>query len=167
MKASKGTQHWFVKQDECSLVSGEGSFPRPCLGMLKGVGAWSGSKEQTVAVGHGARPEILMFCLPARSTERWEAGRAQAGRQGSASGHIEGGFPFPEIFRGGSWLRFWMLNGKSVRLGFGSRRLRRRMETSAAALALHMRQEDVGLTGQRQSLDGGSLAGRIWSLGSS
>lgn len=103
-------------------------------------------------------------CLPTPPSASRQAEGRQAG-QGSASGHIEGGFPFPDIFRDGSWLHFWMLNGKSLRLGFRCRCLRCRMDASAVGFTLRMRQEDVGLTGQRRSLDGGSLAGGIWSLG--
>lgn len=71
LKASKGTQHRFVKQDERSLVSGECSFPRPRLEQQQGA------DRGCQARGQSRNPHVLPA---AGSTERWEAGRAQAGR---------------------------------------------------------------------------------------
>lgn len=110
LRTSKRTQHWFVKQDECSLFSGEGSFPGPCLGTLQGVRGWSSSKEQTVAVGHRARPEILMSSLPANSTKRKQAGRGQAGRAGQCLWAHQGRLSVPRHLQ--RWLLAALLDAE-------------------------------------------------------
>lgn len=64
-----------MKQDDCSLAPEDSSF----LDTLQGARAWSGSKEQTVAVGHG--PDQKSLCPPCLSAPlSAEAGRAQAGQ---------------------------------------------------------------------------------------
>lgn len=100
--------------------------------------------------GHQARGQTRNpHVLPAASSR--SAGRQAECRQAGQQrlwAH-RGRLSLPEIFRGGSWLRFWMLNGKRLCLGFRSRCLRCRMDTSAG-LALRTRQEDVGPTGQTE-----------------
>lgn len=102
------------QQEDLALVCEAGWVQPP---LRRGFAPWALPGH----VRHGARPEILISSPPAGSTERWEAGRAQAGRA-AAPAH-RGRLFLPTDLPSGSWLRFWMQNGKSLHLGFRSWRL--------------------------------------------
>lgn len=121
-----------------------------------------------LAWGQTRNPHLLPACqLYGARGGRQSAGRAQAERRqaGQCPGAHRRRLSLPRDLQ--RWvLAFWLQNGASLLLGFRSWSPCRRTDTSAARLALRTRQEDMGLAGQRRSLDGGSLAGGIWSLGS-
>ena len=112
LKASKGTQHRFLKQGGCSHVSGEGWVRSPSPAGARYRVHEPGATTRRRPRLSGTGPDQKPSCPPACQLHR-----ALGGRQGSTSGCINRGFPLPEIFRGGSRLHFWTQNGKSPLFG--------------------------------------------------